>query len=57
MFPREMGRQVNLAFQKRQLGDYEAAFVISKEDAETLREDAVRFVDAIALYLQSQGLL
>ena len=48
VFPREMGRQVNLAFQKRQLGDYEAAFVISKEDAETLHEGAVRFVDTVA---------
>ena len=57
VFPREMGRQVNLAFQKRQLGDYEAAFVISKEDAETLHEGAVRFVDTVAQYLQSQGLL
>ncbi len=25
VFPREMGRELNLAFQKRQLGDYEYA--------------------------------
>jgi uncharacterized protein (UPF0332 family) len=57
VFPRAMGRQLNLAYQKRQLGDYEAAFVLSKEDAENLHDEALRFVDAVSQYLQGQGLL
>lgn len=57
VFPREMGRQLNLAFQKRQLGDYEAAFVLSREDAESLAGEAVRFVDLVERYLQDQGFL
>jgi uncharacterized protein (UPF0332 family) len=55
VFPREMGRQKNLAFQKRQLGDYEATFVISKEDADSLHQEAVHFVDAVTQYLRGQG--
>jgi len=33
VFPREMGRELNRAFEKRQIGDYEYTFVISgRED-------------------------
>ena len=31
IFPKEMGREFNRAFEKRQIGDYEYTFVISKE--------------------------
>jgi uncharacterized protein (UPF0332 family) len=33
IFSKEMGRELNRAFEKRQLGDYEHTFVISKEEA------------------------
>ena len=36
IFSREMGRELNRAFEKRQIGDYEYTFVFSKEDAEGL---------------------
>lgn len=32
VFPRDLGRDLNLAYQKRQLGDYESRFVISREE-------------------------
>ena len=33
IFPRETGRELNRAFEKRQLGDYEYTFVISEQEA------------------------
>ena len=33
IFPRAMGRELNRAFEKRQLGDYEYTFVISDDVA------------------------
>lgn len=38
IFPREMGKEFNRAFEKRQLGDYGYTFVISKEEAEEVLE-------------------
>jgi uncharacterized protein (UPF0332 family) len=51
ILPREMGRELNLAFQKRQLGDYEYAFVISKDDAAGMLETGRRFVETIRGHL------
>ena len=36
IFPKEMGRELNRAFEKRQLGDYEYTFVISRTEAEEI---------------------
>ena len=36
VFPRELGRELNRAFGKRQLGDYEYTSVVSDEDARQL---------------------
>jgi len=33
IFPKEMGKELNRAFEKRQLGDYEYTFVISEDEA------------------------
>ena len=38
IFPREMGRELNRAFEKRQIGDYEYTFVITKQEAEEYLE-------------------
>jgi uncharacterized protein (UPF0332 family) len=51
ILPREMGRELNLAFQKRQLGDYEYTFVISKDDATKILETGRQFVDTIRGHL------
>lgn len=51
IFPREMGREFNRAFEKRQLGDYEYTFVISREEAEKVIESARIFVKRIEEYL------
>lgn len=57
IFPREMGRELNRAFEKRQLGDYEYTFVISKEEAEETLEQGIEFVDQVIQYLQRNNSL
>jgi len=50
--PREMGRELNRAFEKRQLSDYEYTFVIEREEAEEVLEAARNFVEAVTAYLK-----
>lgn len=52
-FPREMGRELNRAFEKRQIGDYGSAFVVSDEDAEQLLRTGKEFVDTISKWLEA----
>ena len=47
IFPRAMGRELNRAFEKRQLGDYEYTFVISEDDAREILEQGKHFVDRV----------
>jgi len=52
LFPKEMGRELNRAFEKRQLGDYGYTFVISKEEAKEILNSGKRFVNRIAEYIE-----
>ena len=52
VFPKEMGRELNRAFEKRQLGDYEYTFVISKREAEEMLESGKKFVNEIVQHLK-----
>ena len=52
LFPREMGRELNRAFEKRQLGDYGYTFVISREEAKEILDSGKRFVSRIAEYIE-----
>ena len=54
IFPKTMGRALNRAFGKRQLGDYEHRFVISRKDAQEVLKDAISFVDEVARYLNGK---
>lgn len=40
IFPREMGRELNRAFGKRQLGDYGYNFIITQDEARELVKSA-----------------
>lgn len=51
IFSREMGREFNKAFEKRQIGDYEYTFVITKEEAEEMLGNGKTFVEKIAQHL------
>lgn len=53
VFPREMGRELNRAFEKRQIGDYEYTFVIPEDEAEQMLRSGKEFVNTIACWLYS----
>ncbi len=57
IFPREMGRELNRAFEKRQLGDYACTFVISREEADQILEKGREFVERVIHYLEENELL
>ncbi|MCD6169321.1 MAG: hypothetical protein J7J76_02065 [Candidatus Latescibacteria bacterium] len=57
VFPKEMGRELNRAFEKRQLGDYEYTFVMSKREAEEMLESRKKFVDGIVQHLNKKEIL
>jgi len=50
IFPRDMGRELNRAFEKRQLGDYEYTFVISDDVAREILEQSKHFVERVIQY-------
>ena len=52
IFPRTMGRELNRAFEKRQLGDYEYTFVISEDEAREILEQSKHFVERVIQYLE-----
>ena len=54
IFPKEMGRELNRAFEKRQMGDYEYTFVISKEEAEEIIANGRKFIEKIVQYLKKK---
>jgi len=57
VFPKEMGRELNRAFEKRQLGDYEYTFVISQIEAEEMLKSGKKFVDEIVQHLKEKKIL
>lgn len=54
VFAREMGRELNRAFEKRQVGDYEYTFVISQAEAKQMLESGKEFVRTISDWLNTQ---
>jgi uncharacterized protein (UPF0332 family) len=52
VMPREMGKALHRAFEKRQLSDYEYTFVITREEADEILQEAQQFVGAIHDYLK-----
>ncbi|MGD8787168.1 MAG: HEPN domain-containing protein [Phycisphaerales bacterium] len=53
VFPREMGREINRAFEKRQIGDYEYTFIISADEAEQMLQSGKEFVNTITRWLNT----
>ena len=52
IFSKEMGRQLNRAYDKRLIGDYGTTIIISKEEAQELLNIGQDFVENIAEYLE-----
>ncbi len=57
IFPKDMGRELNRAFEKRQIGDYEYTFVISEEEAVEILTNGRKFVEDVCKYLKEKGVL
>jgi uncharacterized protein (UPF0332 family) len=57
IFPKEMGKELNRAFSKRQLGDYEYTFVISEDEALDILEKSHNFVNVIEQYLKENDFI
>jgi uncharacterized protein (UPF0332 family) len=55
IFSKEMGRELNRAFEKRQVGDYDYTFVISKDEAEQMLLSGKEFVGKIAHWLDTNS--
>ena len=53
IFPKEMGRELNRAFEKRQIGDYGYTFVVSDEEAEQMLRYGKEFVNKITSWLNT----
>jgi uncharacterized protein (UPF0332 family) len=54
IFQKEMGRELNKAFEKRQIGDYEYTFVITKMEAGEVLKNGKKFVEKIAQQLKER---
>jgi uncharacterized protein (UPF0332 family) len=52
LLPKQMSRELNRAFEKRQLGDYESVFVLSEDEAREILEKAHAFTAACLDYLR-----
>lgn len=57
IFPKEYGRYLAYAMEKRSKGDYEVFTTIDKEVAIDLLNIGISFVNALKSYLQSTGFL
>ena len=52
IFPKEMGRQLNRAFDKRLIGDYGTALTSDKKEAKNIVKIGKEFVEKIIKYLK-----
>lgn len=52
IFSKEMGRQLNRAYDKRLIGDYGTSIIINKNEAQGLLDVGQDFVEKIAEYLE-----
>ena len=56
IFPKDMSRNLNDAFEKRQLGEYEYSFVIPEKDAKEVLTYGKEFVKILREYLKGNNL-
>ncbi len=57
VFPKEMGRQINRAYDKRLIGDYGTSIIIDKTEAQDLLKIGKEFIDRIINYLEENNFL
>ncbi len=57
IFSKEMGRQLNRAYDKRLMGDYGTSIVINKNEAQELLNIGQNFIENITDYLEKKKYL
>ena len=57
IFPRDMSKDLSLAFQKRQLSDYEYSFVIEQDEARDMLEIGEKFIHKLVEYIKDNNFL
>ncbi|MGR3310437.1 MAG: hypothetical protein ACUZ77_06635 [Candidatus Brocadiales bacterium] len=57
IFAKDMSRELNRAFEKRQLGDYGYTFVITRNEAEEILKKGKDFVEKAINYLKESKFL
>lgn len=57
VFPKDIGRLVNRAFELRQQGDYRENAQLTLEQVQPLVEAATTFIELVTSYLETQGRL
>jgi uncharacterized protein (UPF0332 family) len=55
IFPKELGRELNRAFEKRQIGDYEYTSLISNEEAAEILDSGRQFINTLENWLNKQA--
>lgn len=55
VFPKEMGREINRAFEKRQISDYGYTFIISADEAEQMLQGGKEFVNTTTRWLNANA--
>jgi len=56
IFDKKLGRELNRAFEKRQLGDYGYTSVIEHKEVELMLQSGADFVNSVANWLKEQNL-
>lgn len=54
IFPKTAARALAVAFEKRQLGDYEAAMILGESDAESVLASSREIVEMLAVWLSQR---
>ena len=54
IFDKKLGRELNRAFEKRQISDYGYTSVIGHDEAEQMLQSGLDFVNSIAYWLKEQ---
>ena len=54
IFPKKMSKELNRAFEKRQISDYSHTFTISEEESRQMLASGKEFMDEIVQHLKKQ---
>lgn len=57
IFPKKMSKELNRAFEKRQISDYSHTFIISEQESSQMLANGKEFVEEIVQHLKKQKMI